>query len=1285
MNPTASSEAVGSFKNLVEMVSRLLVHIMQKGLIFLILILTLLRSLNGQQDKQEFATRQNDLMLFARQKGASWLVEKRKADSLAKVQGFPLSYIENDNRVITLQRLGRNNKPVYYATDNLSAASTIAADMVWMNDNDYPSLTGEGVAINLWDGGSVRKTHQEFNYESVSRIALRDIESPQSNHASHIGTMIASGINPDARGMANKALVKSWDYNDDLSEMASCAADGIVISNHSYGPLCGWYYNATNESWYWYGDPDISETEDYKFGFYDQESADIDFIAWNAPYYLIVKSAGNDRNDFPTSSFVHFVWDGAWKIVNVERDPDGGIDGYDCLSPMAVAKNILTVGAVDDAGAMTDFSSFGPTDDGRIKPDVVANGNTVYSSIAASDTSYGVYNGTSMATASVTGAVALLHQLQNILRPGVPLLSSTVKAILIHTATESGTSLGPDYRFGWGLLNIKNAADLISANSNNGGRNIYEGSINQGETISIPVETGTTPFMKVTICWTDPAGEPSLPSLNPRSTKLVNDLDIMIENSINHHTYLPWVLDIENPSAAAALGVNHTDNVEQVLISNPGETNFDIKISHSGSLTGGSQTYSLIVTGINTPYDLSPPQNLTYIINGSSVLLNWIAPASGTPDSYFVYRNGQLLEETINTSFNDESVTLDNIYEYFVTAVYEKNNVTTESAATNKVTAFPQALRSLPFTVDFEVEPTEINIKNTENGWLWGDSESLSCYYLDFSANTTKFIGVDSYSAGDAVHVWDIAATAPLRLGDYAEVVLSFDHLFKTGIYDAIDELHIVYKLQEETEWQDLINLESSNKWSHKSIDLPPGICINGTQIGFYYDDMYQWGLGGGVDNISITGTEIRSVDFSVQSLTAPASSCSLSDNEVVTVIIRNAGTQVALPGDIINLQMNISNEVSVTDVITLEETLNGGAILTHQMSVPVNLSVPGNYTFEFSISSEIDHNELNDQLSTVISVFGYPTPLILNSDVTFCIDEPQVIVQVSPAGGTLSGPGITGIYFNPASAGAGSHNITYSFTDLNGCDASVTRIFVVNALPQPAILNSDATFCIDEPQVIVQVSPAGGTLSGPGISGLYFSPSLAGAGSHPIYYGYTDPAGCYGVSEKQFIVFNNPSVDLGPDKVIGIGDTIKLTPTSDSPIFLWQDGSTGDNLTIIARDWGIGSFDIWVKATNNDLCSAIDSILLTISLVDHINNTEETFKEPVVYPNPFSKYFYIEIDEKETLQNISIYKQNGSLYTNTIPDSYPYISAQNMLPGYYILKIETDKHTYILRIIKFL
>ena len=351
--------------------------------------------------------------------------------------------------------------------------------------------------------------------------------------------------------MAGKAMIYGWDFSNDLAEMAIAAADGMVLSNHSYGSLTGWYHNSAYNMWYWYGDPEQSESTDYKFGFYNQVSADLDFIAWSAPQYLVVKSAGNDRGEAPDNQPVtHMVWDNNWVSSTVVRDPDGGTEGYDCLTSQSVAKNILTIGAVDDQGSMTSFSGFGPTDDGRIKPDLVANGTTIYSSIGTASTDYGTYNGTSMAAASVTGSMALLYQLQQMLQPGVRLNSSTMKGLLIHTAAEAGQDPGPDYRYGWGLMDMKAAADLMEKNADNGGLNIREGTLREGEVSQIPVQSlSSSPWLKVTICWTDPAGIPTNPSLNSRDKKLVNDLNLLVVNSTTSQQFLPWTLDVENPGA----------------------------------------------------------------------------------------------------------------------------------------------------------------------------------------------------------------------------------------------------------------------------------------------------------------------------------------------------------------------------------------------------------------------------------------------------------------------------------------------------------------------------------------------------------------------------------------------------------------------------------------------------------------------------------------------------------------------------------------------------------------
>ncbi|WP_167618974.1 S8 family peptidase [Maribellus sediminis] len=972
--------------------------------------------------------------------------QKSLADSLAGTLNIPLDYTEENGRVIILQRLDYNNKPVYYATDNVSVAATISVDQVWSANNEFPELTGEGIEINLWDGGTVLSSHQEFQSAEGSRITMRDLDLDVSNHSTHIsGTMIASGVKTDAKGMAGKALIKGWDLNNDIAEMASAAADGIPISNHSYGPLCGWYYNSQIESWYWYGDPEISATEDYKFGFYNDVSADIDFIAENAPYYLIVKSAGNDRNDGPATTVSHYVWDDQWILVNAERDPDGGTDGFDCLSPLAVAKNILTVGAVDDATNMTLFSAFGPTDDGRIKPDVVSDGTDVYSSIASTNTSYTSYSGTSMSAASATGAITLLLQLQYLLQPGVNLLSSTYKSLLMHTASDLGNA-GPDYSYGWGLINTKAAADVIYANSNNQGKNIYEQELHEAETVTIPVKTTSdSPFLKATLCWTDPAGQAGSPALNQRTGKLVNDLNLQVENTNTGQTIFPWVLNVENPAGPATHGTNHVDNVEQVYFANPGAADFDIKISHSGTLSGGSQIFSLVITGIETQSEIYPPQNLTCTIGTSGILLNWGSPVSGSPEKYMIYRNGSFLATSNTTSYTDASIIFDNEYSYYVTAVYSINEEEIESLGTNEIVVYPRTVRPLPYLIDFEASADEVQIKNNISGWQWGDSETLNCYYLDFSDNHSKFIATDSYSAGEAVHVSDIATTAPLLLENYSNVTLSLDYLLKTGIYDAIDELHVVYKLQGETNWQEFMELGSAFNWVHKSFELPTEICINGTQLGFYYDDQYQWGMGAGLDNIYISGEEkTRNIDLTITALNAPVSSCSLSENENVSISIKNVGSQTALAGDSISIYMNCSSNESVEEILVLSNPLLSGEILNYQLNTHVDLSNEQLYTFEFQLFCKLDNNTSNNFFTKNIEVFGYPHPMILNEDLIFDDTDTEVKIEVFPEGGTLSGIGVSGMYFYPSIAGEGDHVLTYSITDANGCQASVSTTLSV-------------------------------------------------------------------------------------------------------------------------------------------------------------------------------------------------------------------------------------------------
>lgn len=566
----------------------------------LLLLLILITNIIFPQDKLQ----REWLLKFSEQAERDYEIKRAIAESIAIKQGMPIRMEYSDGTIIELQKF-ENGIPIYYITEsNLNAARTISTDKVWPGGSGGYSLTGFTDTLGIWDGGKVRGTHQEL----TGRVIYGDGASTLSDHSTHVaGTMIASGVVSNAKGMSYQGYLRGYDWNNAESEMSAAAANGLRVSNHSYGTITGWRWNYFNDNrWAWFGDPTVSAVEDYTFGFYTSDAAQWDNIAYNAPYYLIVKSAGNDRGEGPTSAVEHWVRiGGTWTLVTEARDIDGGVSGYDCISYKGNAKNIMTIGAVyiissgytsPSSVIMSSFSGWGPTDDGRIKPDVVGAGVGLYSSIATSDNSYAIYDGTSMSSPNISGSIGLLLQHQKNLWGNVPLRSSTLKGLVIHTADEAGSYTGPDYVFGWGLMNTLKAAQLMSSNKNSG-NNFYirELTLNQNDsiTINLPVK-GNQPF-KATICWTDPAGTPPPISLDPPNLMLVNDLDMRLERGDT--VFYPWVLDPANPSAAATTGDNFRDNVEQIYIQSPQKNLYTLKIKHKGNLTGGKQVFSLLISG----------------------------------------------------------------------------------------------------------------------------------------------------------------------------------------------------------------------------------------------------------------------------------------------------------------------------------------------------------------------------------------------------------------------------------------------------------------------------------------------------------------------------------------------------------------------------------------------------------------------------------------------------------------------------------------------------------------
>lgn len=593
---------------------------MKKILIIIVFILTTSFLLYAQQE-----TRVEWLRNFAVEQTNIWKLQRAEAESIATVMNIPVWYEYPDGSVIELQKF-EYGLPVYDATDNLNAARTLGSDLVWQSGLMGFNLSGAGQILGLWEaGGHPLSTHQEL----TGRMFQMDGTTLVTQHATHVaGTMIASGVNSIAIGMSHGATINYYNSTNDLSEVATAAANGLKVTNHSYGVPRGWRFDYFDDGkWAWFGDPAISEVEDWQFGFYSANSATWDNLLFNAPNILVVKSAGNDRSDTgPAPGGEHWALiGGQWQLSNTVRNRDGGVDGFDCINdPRGIAKNTLTIGAVNDIPngylqpsnvVMSNFSNWGPLDDGRIKPDVVANGIGLTSSNNESPTSYASLSGTSMSTPNVSGSVGLILEYQQSINPGVTLKASTIKSLIIHTADEAGAAPGPDYTFGWGLMNTFNAVRLMRLNSDLGNAElIKELSLNNGNQYSFQVQSIGSEPLKATIVWTDPAGTPPPVSLNPPNIMLVNDLDIRIIGPGG--TYFPWILDKNNPSNPAANGDNIRDNVEQVYIENPAAGSYTVQVSHKGTLSGASQAFSLVISGI----DMTLPDqvNLTFPSNGSA-------------------------------------------------------------------------------------------------------------------------------------------------------------------------------------------------------------------------------------------------------------------------------------------------------------------------------------------------------------------------------------------------------------------------------------------------------------------------------------------------------------------------------------------------------------------------------------------------------------------------------------------------------------------------------------------
>jgi hypothetical protein len=466
------------------------------------------------------------------------------------------------------------------------------------------NLNGAGVNVLVYDSGLVDNTHSDL----VNRVIIGE-DGYISGHSTHVaGTVAGDGTLSSGkyRGMAPSVNIISYHY-DCNSDPCICLYDkqssiNDMVDNFSEGitthfaDIITASIGAQPARW--------GISCDYE-GDYSEYARYVDsFVSMHIP---ITWAAANERYPY---------WWGYW------WRPCGE---YYTISPTATAKNAIVVGAVNsNDNSMTGFSSWGPTDDGRIKPDIVAPGcendpcnntNDPNQSIwSTKGSSYGGYCGTSMATPAVAGSIALLLQQWRNTHPGQddpP--PSAIKAMLINTAVDLGNT-GPDYSFGYGLLDVKAAVDLISDTNNYKIFADWLGALPEF-TIEVPQNTSE---LKVTLAWDDAPAEPLA------DMTLVYDADLIIREP-NGTRHYPWILNPSSPNAPATRGEDHINNVEQVCVTYPIAGTWTVDINTN---SGIELNYAVVwefpnFFGISKEDDIPdgnnclPGDNITYSIHYS--------------------------------------------------------------------------------------------------------------------------------------------------------------------------------------------------------------------------------------------------------------------------------------------------------------------------------------------------------------------------------------------------------------------------------------------------------------------------------------------------------------------------------------------------------------------------------------------------------------------------------------------------------------------------------------------
>ncbi len=433
---------------------------------------------------------------------------------------------------------------------------------------------GTGVNILTRDDGQIGP-HIDFE----NRATQSGGTAASGTHGDGVAGIMggAGNLDPTIQGMAPGSHMYVVDYvanfsNDNTLQLHQ--QDNVMITNSSYSDGC-------NDG-------------------YTTNARVVDLQTYQNPSLLHVFSAGNSNNN--------------------NCGYGAGTQWGNITGGHKIGKNVIATANLYPDGSLVASSSRGPSEDGRLKPDISSNGQDQLS--ISTDNTYQSFGGTSGAAPGIAGVATQLYDAYRQFNNGNDPESSLIKAAMLNSAEDYGNP-GPDFIYGWGRVNAYRALDVIENNNYINDQIAAGGSNNHIITVPANVKQ-----VKVMTYWAEPAA-----SVNA-SLVLTNDLDMTMTTPTSE-VLLPWVLDNTPNTTAlnadATRGVDNINNVEQVTIDNPSAGAYTVNVQ-APVVSTGTASYYVITTFIYDEIKVVYPLGGEGLIPGTTERIHW--DAFGTQASF---------------------------------------------------------------------------------------------------------------------------------------------------------------------------------------------------------------------------------------------------------------------------------------------------------------------------------------------------------------------------------------------------------------------------------------------------------------------------------------------------------------------------------------------------------------------------------------------------------------------------------------------------------------------------